>query len=833
MNTANRKALFNIAKRRITSNWVFTTVAISAITLTTLLFMTIFTLGLSAISQLETSTMRQTGTSAHGIIKFLSQEQYDKIKTHPLIEKIGYEQVIGDVNSDTLIKQATYLISADETCIAMNFATPSTGNYPSTEKEILMDVESLKLLGVPEEVGSSVTIEFSINGEEHTENFTLSGYYTRDPSMNVVGVYTSPLYGGKFLQSSKPYDEKTINAKIMFANKYNIEENLQTIILDSGYSIDANNPRYIDYNTNWAYVDIENSIDLFGVLLLLSATALIVFTGYLIIYNIFQISLMNNVQSYGLLRVMGTTRKQIKRINTWQIFILTIVAIPIGLFLGYLISNILMPFLMKISNLYYNGMELHPTIHPTVLIGSSVLSFVTVWVSVTKPNRLISKISPIKALRPKNRHVIRMSRKPIGKLTIFNMARISVIQNKKQTALTIISLALSLILLNSLFTVTNGFDMEKYVSQYVNKDFLIAHARYFQFIYNPAEHALNDDIISRVESTEGFLEGFKICSGSKSSNEFDYRYFVDTDANLGGFRNDKNHVNVDLYGADTAILDGFSLLDGELNIQKLNSGNYLLEPVIVNNNGEFNAQYKIGDTVQLYYQTEDGMYIYREAKIMAHVEVNWYTETRRSFGGQMFYTTSKGVQRFYKSPAIMSYSFNVDSNHLTSMEHWLADYTTQQEYNLSYEAKSIFEDNFQTLKSTFIVIGSVLSYVIGIIGLINFINSTITNISARKLELAMLESIGMSKKQRTWLLSIEGLYYAITVAITSLAVSAILSLTAIRILSTQIWFMSYQFTIVPAVICTLLLSLLGVALPAVSFTLVDRKSVVEKLQEVV
>ena len=41
---------------------------------------------------------------------------------------------------------------------------------------------------------------------------------------------------------------------------------------------------------------------------------LVIFTGYLIIYNIFQISVAGDIRFYGLLKTIGTTPRQLKRI---------------------------------------------------------------------------------------------------------------------------------------------------------------------------------------------------------------------------------------------------------------------------------------------------------------------------------------------------------------------------------------------------------------------------------------------------------------------------------------------------------------------------------------
>ena len=45
---------------------------------------------------------------------------------------------------------------------------------------------------------------------------------------------------------------------------------------------------------------------------------LIVFTGYLIIYNVFQISVTNDIRFYGLLKTIGTTPRQLRRIMPRQ-----------------------------------------------------------------------------------------------------------------------------------------------------------------------------------------------------------------------------------------------------------------------------------------------------------------------------------------------------------------------------------------------------------------------------------------------------------------------------------------------------------------------------------
>ena len=113
----------------------------------------------------------------------------------------------------------------------------------------------------------------------------------------------------------------------MFKNASHIEENLNTILERHGYQSEGldQGDNYIRIGVNWGYVSaqFEDAIDISTVLALIAVMLLIIFTGYLIIYNIFQISVSNDVRFYGLLKTIGTTGKQIKRIISLQAFLLS------------------------------------------------------------------------------------------------------------------------------------------------------------------------------------------------------------------------------------------------------------------------------------------------------------------------------------------------------------------------------------------------------------------------------------------------------------------------------------------------------------------------------
>lgn len=114
------------------------------------------------------------------------------------------------------------------------------------------------------------------------------------------------------------------------------------------------------YGVNWAYMSSRaEEADPFTLIILLGAVSVILITGYLIIYNIFQISVVSDIRFYGLLKTIGTTKEQIRRLIRRQAFLLSAIGIPIGLLVGFGIGKLLLPFMMAIvripSSMELNG----------------------------------------------------------------------------------------------------------------------------------------------------------------------------------------------------------------------------------------------------------------------------------------------------------------------------------------------------------------------------------------------------------------------------------------------------------------------------------------------
>ena len=185
---------------------------------------------------------------------------------------------------------------------------------------------------------------------------------------------------------------------VMFKSSRNIAENMETVLNNHGYQGKDNlkESNYIKIGVNWGYsgAQLEESMDLSLVLAIVLILLLIIFTGYLIIYNVFQISVANDIRFYGLLKTIGTTPRQLKKIIRQQAILLSLIGIPFGLLAGWIVGKSLTAVVMAqldVINVV--------SISPGIFIFAVIFTLLTVWISCIRPGRIASKVSPIEAVR--------------------------------------------------------------------------------------------------------------------------------------------------------------------------------------------------------------------------------------------------------------------------------------------------------------------------------------------------------------------------------------------------------------------------------------------------
>lgn len=118
-----------------------------------------------------------------------------------------------------------------------------------------------------------------------------------------------------------------------------------------------------------------------------TVAAIVLIGGCIVIQSIFRISINDKIQSYGQLRTIGATSKQIKRFVKKEGHRLGGIGILVGILLSVICSLII--FFDGFNALYYAG----------IVLLTILICWIMVSLSIRKPIKIAAGISPIEAVR--------------------------------------------------------------------------------------------------------------------------------------------------------------------------------------------------------------------------------------------------------------------------------------------------------------------------------------------------------------------------------------------------------------------------------------------------
>lgn len=843
----NKKTIRHIADTSFRADRMRNLFAVVAISLTTILFCGLFTIASSLLTATEESTMRQVGTSAHGGFKYLTMEQYETLSRHPDIKEVSYSVVLGIAENEELVKRPTEIRYAnDELEAQMNFSMPTTGRLPEAKNEIATDTLVLEKLGVPAELGETVTLKYSVAGEEYTENFTLVGFWDGDIIASASQVWLSRTYVEEILsryglqhdssqsaELSRQYESVeayvgSISADVNFSSSWNIESKLIKVITESGYSEDD-----IAYGVNWAYED-GSALDAGTILGAVLIVAIIIFSGYLMISNIFLISVTKDVRFYGLLKTIGTTGKQIKVLIRRQAMRICFIGIPIGLLLGTLVGGMLTPMILGILNT--NVVKV--SMKWWVFLFAAGFALMTVFISIRKASKIAAGVSPMEALRTADTTDNRKKKRKTGqKISLWKMAWENVWRNRKKAIFVTISLSLSLIILNGAYTMANSFDMDEYLSQKISHDFVLGDVSCFNvYAQYTDQDTINDRFLEELSAQSG-IESLEKIYFAEDTCALDEHWADMTERAEAELQLDSTWLSymqeeIDsgtavyhVYGIDDAAWEDFTVWQGEIDPEKLHSGNYVVVSPY-DSEGKLSA-YEVGDTIEVF--SEDGGS--RSCEIIAIASIPYNISIQHSHPVDInVYLASDVFLEQVEQKCPMFVTLDVEDSAVDAMEQFLADYCKNENQSMQYTSRAVYAEEYKTTQSTYKMVGIVAGALLALIGIANFANTSITAIMARKHEFAVLESIGMTVKQQRTILILEGLSYMLLTFGFAWTAGTVLGKLGLTMLLGGSEYFVIKFTILPSVLCLPVFLLLAIVIPLLSGKYVNGGSVVERLR---
>lgn len=826
----NRPVLKLLAKRSLKARK--NTIAVLAIMLATLLFTSLSTIAISLQTAMQESNMRTIGTSAHVGIKRVSWDEYEQLAADAGVKGIGYSVIIGNAVGDSFHKTPTELRYADAAYAEMTFNVPDTGRLPEQKNEVATSRIVLAAMGLPDEIGTQMELTFVTDTDTFTDTFTLCGVWDGDAvayrqTILLSKEYTervAPVIRGETDGATPPVGTGYIDTVMMMPTEWDIEK--QALEITSQYGLDER------VSINDAYGTA--TVSLSTILPLVAGIVVIFIAGYLLIYNVFYISIAQDIRFYGMLKTLGTTARQIRKIVYKKAIKLSLVGIPLGLLLGWPIGRLLLPFIV---NMLTDDMRVVTTVNPVIFLVAIVFSLITVFISCRKPAALAAKVSPMEALHYVEQSPTKKKQRRSKHISTTMMAKNNLGRNKKKVMIVTLSFALSIVLLNSVYTYVTSFDFDKFVADFSLTDFTVADTTVINSYGSFNTANVNQDFISQAESLNGLEDiGSVYLWTSKqhlSENDLARLQELAVSSNavaneLGNYMVRQEH-GVNVYGLDDFPAGYVQVLDGELDTEKWKAGTGVyVTPMRMMGDGSL-CLYKPGDQISV--PQLDGTS--KTYDVLAVVDIPKALETPLTvdMGLDYIFPTNEllGNMVAADQPA-MKTIFNVDDENLLAAENWLKNYTANTDTALDYLSKVVLRHSFNGMINMYRLVGGVLCAILALIGILNFINSMTTSILSRHKEIAMLQSVGMTGQQVKQMLIYEGVGYSVLGLLCSLILSIVGSLTVVRMMGAELSYFTWHFTLFPVFLCVIPLVLITAFVPIVCYNKMAQKTVVERLR---
>ena len=669
----------------------------------------------------------------------VEENDIETLKGLPEFERVGGYYMLGEELSEQGYHASYVYNDAEMMEIGRDQMKLLEGNLPQKANEVVVSEYFLSTYGNNAKIGDSVTLDT----ESFHGDYVVTGIMD---SVNEKEANTCAIILSKAaLTEWKGFDPAGYRAYVHFKNSDQLGEELITSYCrEIAEEYQLPNPSM--NNKYFAYASKS-----FDFLPIVGVIVIVLIGGYIVIQSIFRISINDKIRSYGQLRTIGATPKQIKRIVKREGRKLGSIGILIGTVLGVCAGFLL----------FSKGFN---AVSYVVMISLTLIScWFMVSISIRKPVKIAAGISPIEAVRftPVQKDI--RSRKKNIKLNPVSMGIANFKRDRKKTISIVASLSIGGILLMVVSSIVLVRSPEQIARLYFpDSDYKI----YLQDLSEEMlvkGNPLNEELKQEVLSVDGVTDIIVARQSLHTS--------IKTDANQNSgicdTLTDQNYAMV-----EAALTEGTMPTDSHSIVIHDQIVAYF-EDMGVGSTVEFSSidgKQSIPVTISGVFSTSKMPVIFGHGR--AHTD------------GSVFFAPKDLFYELYPEITTFDYSWSIVSNPKK------AETVKAELKNIVAEHSNLALDEIDTAiaaekSQNSAAFGSmqVLSWLVFLFGVINLINTTLSNQMSRKQENSVLRSIGLTQKQLCKMNICEGLCYAFFATLAILIVGFPISIVASREIS--------------------------------------------------
>ena len=810
------KLLNRLTRKHLLMNKKRTIVTIIGVILSCALMMGIGLLISSVYQNLEDSILKYSG-NYHVKLDGINRKDLNTVKQNVYVESVDYAQLLSfakpSVNGE--IQDDFFSIKGVNDSYFKSI-TLEEGRLPNSSTEVVLPTELKDYYDTSYQIGDTIELQWgtryldgeSIFGEDAYEEETWESQESK--TYKIVGFYSELKYGMNSFLPIFTKDDGTqsdhISTWVTYRSNKKIHEKTESVVSHLDTKLNDNQILYHEELLSLYGQSKYGNYNKTLIQVALVILSLVSIACIIVIYNSFQISVMERKKQFGLFSSIGATPKQIRYTVFYEAFLIAIIAIPIGIIGAYLGIDVV----IHCVNHFLPG-EFDPvltlSVNSTFVLIPLLFILFVIFLSAWLPARRASKITPIEAIRQNDDIKIKGKKVKTNKFVekVFGVegtiALKNIKRNKKKYRITIISLFISIVLFISFSGILKyGLKSTESILETVDYDISIfVQNRNKDKIEDVIDTITHDSSVEKSNVTQSYVIEIPFLKKEVYQETY-YQLFSD-------YLKEDNS-----YGLIYDQIYLYTLSDENYQQLKKEIGQTDNTPILINytvseyfdekgNKKVYSGPIFNEDnlkSIPLYYKTMEDE---SENKVKMIDSVS-FTETI-PFGlkalarqGQKIMIINEALLNEIKSLALphdegfveyYDYEIILKANDIEKLDRKL-DKIEEDKTVETFAVNNVIEG--QKLQRNVLFVAKILLYgfigLVTLIGITSVFNTINTSLLLRKKEFAMLRSIGLTPHGFKKILWFESLFFVLKALLYALPVSFLILLVIDHVLGSAI-----------------------------------------------
>lgn len=421
----NMKSLYSLALKELLAQKMTALLIWIAIVLSTMMT-TVIGQSAGVLTAMRKQQAIAVGGDRHASFVQLTEQQLRLLQNDPRISFAGPSVVLGSMEINSALSLGLTEYMGDSLSAYPSYSRLKKGCLPTKPMEIALPEDALQFLGFNGDLGDTLSLSFSkalrhgieTQQFDYTADFTLVGI-TESNYLGYTSGFILGIAGEGTAAEVLPATWLYYNVDVRAADNRTFQNTMNDLIrklgiheLDTLYNIPYLNALGIYYDQEAADTDLSDSGFSWMLAAGIMTGALTLLAAGLVIFNILKISVSKRIRHFGILRAIGAEKTQLYSLVACELFLLCAAGIPVGMLSGLLSAKGILTaatgqlspelFLVQDAGQLNALIAQNSSAKEVFLAMSAVITLLFAFAAAFPAAHLAAKVSPVAAMSGKN-----------------------------------------------------------------------------------------------------------------------------------------------------------------------------------------------------------------------------------------------------------------------------------------------------------------------------------------------------------------------------------------------------------------------------------------------